>query len=85
MSHQTYRQTPRKTTKVQSTVFTQTCFSKCHCFYQNSIGEDAKDIFSSQIDLYQKSRAQTISVITSGEAHLSPVTEHGFCESVPLG
>ena len=54
MSHQTYRQTPRKTTQVWSTFFTQTCFSKCHCFYQNSIGEDAKDIFSSQIDLYIK-------------------------------
>lgn len=54
MSHQTYGQTPRKTTQVWSTFFTQTCFSKCHYFYQNSIGEDAKDIFSSQIDLYIK-------------------------------
>lgn len=32
------------------------------------------------IYISRKSRTQTISVIPSGEAHLSHVTERGFCE-----
>lgn len=63
--------------------FSHACFSRCGYFYQDSIGEDAKGIFFFScrlICISRENRAQTTSVITSGEAHLFHVTEHGPCE-----
>lgn len=80
MSHQTRRQT-RKIAQIQGNLLHMVVLVDVAPLIKILLVKMQRTFFSPRlICISRKSGAQTISVITSGGAHLSHVAQYGFCE-----